>query len=77
MEIEIKLFATLRPYLKGLSREGHLDVPDETTVADIVEILQLPAEQVRLVFVNGRHASREHILNPGDRVGIFPPVGGG
>lgn len=73
MKLEIKLFATLRPYMKGVCEDGSLEVADETTVANIVELLKLPDEQVRLVFVNGRHVGREHVLAEGDRVGIFPP----
>jgi len=77
MELEIKLFATLRPYIKGVCDDGSLEVPDGTTVADVVALLKLPDEQVRLIFVNGRHQGREQVLHDSDRVGIFPPVGGG
>ncbi|BCS97053.1 hypothetical protein DSLASN_26850 [Desulfoluna limicola] len=77
MKLEIKLFATLRPYMEGICEDGSLEVAEETTVAHIVEILKLPDEQVRLVFVNGRHVGRDHVLESGDRIGIFPPVGGG
>lgn len=77
MKLEIKLFATLRPYMKGACENGSLEVAEGTTVTDIVAMLTLPEEQVRLVFVNGRHVGREHVLAEGDRIGIFPPVGGG
>ncbi|VFQ44484.1 molybdopterin synthase/thiamin biosynthesis sulphur carrier beta-grasp [Desulfoluna butyratoxydans] len=77
MKLELKLFATLRPYLKGTCEDGTLEVPDNTTVADVIELLKLPEEQVRLIFVNGRHADRDRELCAGDRLGIFPPVGGG
>ncbi|SCX97426.1 MoaD/ThiS family protein [Desulfoluna spongiiphila] len=77
MKLELKLFATLRPYLKGTCEDGALEMPDESTVADVIDHLKLPEEQVRLVFVNGRHAGRDQVLRSGDRVGIFPPVGGG
>jgi molybdopterin synthase sulfur carrier subunit len=77
MKLEIRLFATLRLYMNGVRADGSLDVVEEATVADIVEMLGLPNDQVRLVFVNGRHVGRDHVLVEGDRVGIFPPVGGG
>jgi len=77
MKLELKLFATLRPYLKGACEDGVLEMPEEATVTDVIERMKLPEEQVRLIFVNGRHAGRDQVLRPGDRVGIFPPVGGG
>ena len=46
MKLELKLFATLRPYLKGICEDGTLEVPDNTTVADVIKLLKLPEEQV-------------------------------
>ncbi len=47
------------------------------TVADIVANLDLPKEQVKLIFINGRKAELSTVLQEGDRLGLFPPVGGG
>ena len=77
MRLEIKLFATLKPYMKNVPEDGFLEMPDGCDVAAVIEKLTLPDEDVRLIFLNGRHASREHLLSDGDRVGFFPPVGGG
>lgn len=77
MKLEIKLFATLRPYMKGTCEDGTMEVPEGSTVADVITALNLPDEQVRLVFVNGRHQGRDEVLGEGDRLGLFPPVGGG
>jgi molybdopterin converting factor small subunit len=43
----------------------------------MVERLGIPLEKARLVFVNGKKADLETVLHGGERVGIFPPVGGG
>jgi molybdopterin converting factor small subunit len=57
--------------LIGESAEG-------TTVQKLVEKeLGGPPGEVKTVFVNGASRSFDHGLADGDRVGIFPLVGGG
>ena len=83
MIIRVKLFATLRryaPHALAGTRAGtpfEMDVPEGATIVDIVKRLALPADQVKVAFVNGRARPDEWRLEPGDEVGIFPPVGGG
>ncbi len=82
MRIELALFATLERYLPASSEAGSrpgsrvLDVPDGTTIGEVIATLQLPDEP-RVIFVNGRHASEDDALTEGDRLAIFPPVAGG
>ncbi len=47
------------------------------TVKDVIHTLKIPCEEVKVVFVNGKHASLQTKLKDGDRIGIFPAVGGG
>jgi sulfur carrier protein ThiS len=54
-----------------------IELPDKSTLADLVAHLGLPPEKVRVIFCNGRVRPRDHVLADGDEVGIFPPVGGG
>lgn len=79
MRIEINLFATLAAYKPiGRSKEGWTaEVNDGFTVGDILEQFQVPPDKVKIIFVNGVHAHRHTVLSDGDRVGVFPPVGGG
>ena len=79
MIVRVKLFATLRrqyPHL-GLGESMPVELSDGATVGRLVEHLRLPADQVKVVFVNGTVRKEEYTLNEGDEVGIFPPVGGG
>jgi molybdopterin converting factor small subunit len=46
-------------------------------VQELIRSLQLPADAVKLIFVNGRKQDTTYVLEPGDRLGLFPPVGGG
>jgi molybdopterin converting factor small subunit len=79
MEIEIKLFATLRDYLpKGSSRFScKVEIDDHTRIQDILTKLHLPEEMPKIILVNGIHGTKEQTLKEGDVVSIFPPVAGG
>jgi molybdopterin converting factor small subunit len=55
-----------------------MDVSEGARIQELLEHLGVPAKEVRLVFVNGKvQADWSYQIQPGDRVGIFPPVGGG
>jgi molybdopterin converting factor small subunit len=77
--IQVKLFATLRRYYPnlGIGEMLTVELPDGGTVDQLMEQLRLPADQVKVVFVNGVVRDGSHPLADGDEVGIFPPVGGG
>lgn len=79
MEIEIKLFASLRRYAPGDAVSGamRLAIDDGDTVAQMIETLAIPSEEIKLIFINGVRADRTQALKSGDRLGIFPAVAGG
>jgi molybdopterin converting factor small subunit len=54
-----------------------VELPESSTLADLVAHLGLPREELKLTFVNGRNQELGYRLAPGDEVGIFSPVGGG
>ena len=77
--VHVKLFATLRQYRPGLGigEAFPVELPEGATVADLIQALGLPQGEVKVVFVNALFREPEHVLDDGDEVGIFPPVGGG
>jgi molybdopterin converting factor small subunit len=79
MEIEVKLFATLRDYLpKGSSRFScKMEVDGSTRVQDILSRLKIPDEFPKIILINGVHAKKDQLLKEGDVLSIFPPVAGG
>ena len=79
MQIEVKLFATLRDYLpKGSSRFScKMEVDGSTRVQDILSRLKIPEEMPKIILINGIHGKREQTLKDGDVLSIFPPVAGG
>jgi molybdopterin converting factor small subunit len=80
IKIEIRLYATLRRYRPELKAGEPLfiNIDEGTTVKQLLEEqLGIPTEVVKTVFVNGIYRDLNQVLVEGDRVGIFPPVGGG
>ncbi|MBN2005550.1 MAG: MoaD/ThiS family protein [Anaerolineae bacterium] len=79
MEISVKLFATLQRYRPEVAagEPFAMELPEESTLADLVALLQIRANEVKVTFVNGRARAEVYRLKAGDEVGIFPPVGGG
>lgn len=77
--IHVKLFATLRRARPDvpLGQPFAVELPEGATLADLIREMELPEEEVKLIFVNALFRERDHVLSDGDEVGIFPPVGGG
>ena len=77
MQVQVRLYAGLARYVAGSGSGLDVALGEGSTLADLVATLDLPADEVSLTFVNGRARQLEHRLAPGDRVGIFPSIGGG
>lgn len=79
MLVRVKLFATLGSRRADVppGTPFSVELPDEATVQDLVDALELPSAEVHLVFVNGRARPFNYTLEHDDEVGMFPPVGGG
>ncbi|MGB5158001.1 MoaD/ThiS family protein [Desulfobacterium sp. N47] len=84
INIELRLFITLKQYLPEGSSEGRAVMSFDygSTIGDIISILNIPVDQQKLILINGvsQGISDEintRVLNDGDIVSMFPPVGGG
>jgi molybdopterin converting factor small subunit len=79
MIVKVKLFATLRKYLPGLElgKSHDVQVEPDTSIAQLYDVLEIPAEEVKLAYVNGIYYETDYLLQDGDEIGIFPPIGGG
>ena len=83
VRIEFKLFASLSEYLPAGAR-GHsvsLEVPDGTTIYELMDRFHVPRDQAHLVIRNGVFvppSEREtYTLQEGDALALWPPVAGG
>lgn len=74
MNVEVKLSATLRI---GRFDRQTVELPNGSTVANLLERLSLTRKEVAAVAVNTQHAAQDRVLEPGDQVAIYPPVAGG
>ncbi|MCP4756633.1 MAG: MoaD/ThiS family protein [Proteobacteria bacterium] len=79
MKIDVYLFISLSKYLPEQAEDQHLlmELDEDTTVGQVLSQLGVPIKTVKIVFVNGVHATMDTVLQDGDRMGAFPPVGGG
>jgi sulfur-carrier protein len=79
MMIEVNLYASLSKYRDGDGPSGPIRVETdaEISVSELLARMGVPREEVRLIFRNGVHAGENEMLGDGDRLGLFPPIGGG
>jgi molybdopterin converting factor small subunit len=74
-QIQIKLFASLQEFTPPTSDNYPID--QGLSISNLLEQLNVPHEKAKLIFINGVKADLTATLKGGERVGIFPPVGGG
>ncbi|MFP4457789.1 MAG: MoaD/ThiS family protein [Clostridia bacterium] len=74
MEIKVKFFATLR---KGRGKVDFYKTDKKVTVKEILDYYEIEEEEASILYVNGRDAKLDQVLEEGDVISIFPPVGGG
>lgn len=72
--IEVRLFATLR---EGRGKMVMLPAEDFPDAASIIRHLNIPADEVAILLINGFHSKPDAEIKAGDIVALFPPVGGG
>lgn len=77
MKIEVRLYAGLRRYGSPKEPALFLDVAEECRVAQVIEMLSMPAEAEKVILINGRPGEMTSKLKEGDLVVFFPPVAGG
>ena len=73
--ITIKLFASLTRFAPDCADK--YPISSGTRIRDIINRLGIPEDKAKLIFINGIKGELDSTLKGGERVGIFPPVGGG
>jgi len=80
MQITIRLLASFREYLPTEHDDQGAytqEIPAGTPVRRVLQALSIPPADRCTFFVNGRHGTRDQILEDGDVLTLFPAVGGG
>lgn len=79
MLVTVKLYASLARFSQGglPGTPFELNLPELCTLQVLVDHLGMPHEETKVSFVNSLIRDLDWVLQQGDEVGIFPPVGGG
>ena len=79
MRVKVKLFTTLANYVPGVKQGEPFEVGlhNVATLSDLINQLNLPQEEAKLIFVNGLAQPLIYYLQNNDEVGVFPAIGGG
>ncbi|OQY59356.1 MAG: molybdopterin synthase sulfur carrier subunit [Desulfobacteraceae bacterium 4572_88] len=73
--VSIRLFATLNKFMPEFP--DNYPITPGMAIRELLEKLKVPNTEAKLIFVNGVKQDLGFTLNGGERVGVFPPVGGG
>ncbi len=78
-KVEIRLFASLRKYHpnSGNSEAFTMELDDKTSLANLVDKLKIPRQEIGVLMINGTWQKENYLLQGEDRVGLFPLIGGG
>ena len=73
--IRLELLATLKRY-QPVSSDRY-PVEPGITVRELIEKLGIPEYEVNLVFIDGIKGNLDSTIEGGERIALFPPLGGG
>lgn len=78
MQVEVRLYATLRRFVAS-APDGVIafETPEGSTASDVIASLSVDPGEVHILMVNGRSSPPDKVLSEGDRLGLFPALGGG
>ena len=67
MRFTVKLYALLAAYVPGTRAAAPFEVelPEGSTIADLIQHLQIPPEEMKIAFVNGRMQPLEYLIQEG------------
>ena len=83
MKIVVKLFANLGDLLPADSHANsmEIEVTDNATANQIIDLLKLPRKKVHRVLQNGLFVEPQNrdlpVIKEGDAIAFWPPIAGG
>lgn len=84
MKVTFKAYAMLADHLPVSAHRTNaldVDVPEGTTIVDLIERFKLPLKMCHLVLVDGRFVPPDERagrpLHEGETLAIWPPIAGG
>ena len=76
MIIHVKTVGTLKTLEEGTRIEIR-EVPQGSSVAEVIELLKIQDWEIGFVQINGERGSRESILKENDELTLIAPLVGG
>lgn len=73
--IELRLFASLAAGMPADAEK--YPIKSGIRVAELLDQIGVPRSEAKMIFINGRRGDHNSCLYGSERVGVFPPVGGG
>lgn len=79
MEIDVRVFATLRRYLPDLAigEPLRMTVKEGVTLGEVCDQLGIRRAEVKVILQNSVKVEFDALAHTGDRIAFFPAVGGG
>ena len=79
VKVEVRLYATLKKYSDETAPDASriIEMDGKASLGNLYDKLEIPREEIKTAFVNGKWEAESYRLKDGDRIGIFPPIGGG
>ncbi len=74
--ITVNLYAGFRKYADG-QPSVDLEIEPGQTVQYVLDELGIAAENTRIIFVDNRASTPSEQLQGGEKLGLFPAIGGG
>jgi len=73
------LSSSLREFIPGYDPSSGLELKDVKgiSIAELCRKLEIPIDKIKIVMVNGRKEDMNYMIQGNERLGFFPPVGGG
>jgi len=79
MKIKVRLYGTLGSHIPDFDplKELSLEIPEGSTINDVIDRLAVPRKKVGIVSVDDRLAKATEPLHNGNFVRIYRPLAGG
>jgi molybdopterin synthase sulfur carrier subunit len=77
MNVQVKLYGTLRFPGYQPSQGIEVEIPDGTTVKDLLALLEISESQRAVVIVEGRILKADDEIRPGVPVSVLQAIHGG
>ena len=77
MEVHVVGYGSLFRWLGSGEKGETVTLDAKATVADLIRKTGIPDPEIWLITVNAKKASLDQVLQHGDEVRLFSPLGGG